>query len=103
VLFEMLGDPGMTLAPAGCQLASEAQGHLPAGRREHPAQTFGKLLAPLLAHHPEEVPSAVNLAALPGGPLEVAGYRRLQAFMIVGDHQLDTRKARLFRERKSSW
>ena len=84
MLFEMFfGDPRMTLGPAGCQLASEPQGHLRAGRREHPTQTFGKLLAPLRSHHPEEVPRVVNLAALPGGPLGVAGYSRLQAFMIV--------------------
>src|SRR5215217_5490091 len=47
--------------------------------------------APYACHGPpyEEVPRIVNLAALPGGPLEVAGYGRLEALVIVGDGELD--------------
>src|SRR5215216_6156753 len=75
--------------PAVCQLGSKTQGYLPAWRREHPTQAFGELLTPVMAHHTEEVPRIVNLAALPGGPLEVAGYGRLEALVIVGDGELD--------------
>ena len=79
----MFGDLGMAFAPPVRQLRSEPKSHFPARCGEDPAQAFRKLLAPGMAHHPEEVPGVVNLAALPGGSLEVAGYGRLQSFVVV--------------------
>ena len=72
MLFEMLRDPGMARAPPAGQFGSEAQGYFPARCDEHSSQTFGKLLAPGMAYHPQEVPRLVDLAALPACPLEVA-------------------------------
>ena len=63
------------------------------GSGEHPAQAFRELLAPGVAHHPEEVPGVVDLAPLVGGTLEVAGYGRLEAPVVVGDHQFHARKS----------
>ena len=73
VLLEKFGDPGMAYAPASRQLGSEPQSHFPAWRREYPPQAFGELLAPGVAHHPQEVPRVVDFAPLVGGALEVAG------------------------------
>src|SRR5918995_314352 len=59
------------------------------------------LLALLGAHHPEQVPGVMDLAALPGGPLEVARDGGLEALVAVGDHQLDpTQAPRLQRAEK---
>jgi hypothetical protein len=97
----MFSNPGMVPAPSGHQLGSEPQSHLPARCGEHPAQTFGKLLAFGVAHHPEEVPGVVDLASLPRCSLEVAGYGRLEAPVVVGDHQLHADEGRAFGESRA--
>jgi len=50
----------------------------------------------------QDVSEEMELAALPGGALEVAAYRGLYPLMVIGNHHEDARKAPGFRSRKVS-
>jgi hypothetical protein len=76
MFLDVLGHLLVTfLAPLSGHARSDLEGLLPSSGGEDGPEVCPKLLAACVAHHPEEVPCVVNLAALPRGPLQIGGRR----------------------------
>lgn len=84
------------LRPAGAHHVGDVQNRRPCRRMvrllERLAQRRGEHGVLALRHVSERIAGPVHAAALPSGA-EDAGNCRLQAFVGVGDHQLDAGKA----------
>ena len=83
MLLDMLGYLRVVLVPPISHLGGQPQGRPPARLGEDHPQLRRQVLAPFGAHHPEEVPGVVDLAALPRRSLEVAKDGGLQALVVV--------------------